>query len=245
MGTVRGYESGGNLDGFSMDESTFIGAAASELNAPLVLLRQLSLALADESLTTTERRRLTDQLALTSERALRLARHLGYHPDAQPQLALEPVNAVTLCQEVVHELAPLFRAHGRAIALRPRTKVPLLIADRALLRRVLVSFGDNALHYGSDDKPIQLTIKASGRHVRVGVRDYGPSVPADIWQRLDGRVMRRAPMPVPRRPQTSGVGLVAARKLTELMGGVIGVTRHRDGATFYVDMHVSGQMSLL
>lgn len=245
MGIVRGYESGGESNSFSIGESVLIGAAASELNAPLVLLRQLSLALADETINIAERRRLTEQMALTSERALRLTRQLSYHPDTQPSLALEPVNAVTLCQEVIHELSPLFQAHGRRITVRPRKKVPLLIADRTLLRRVLVSFGDNALHYGSDDKPIQLTIDASGQSVRVGVRDYGPSVPVDIWQRLDGRVIRRAPMPVARRPQTSGIGLVAARKLTEMMGGAIGVTRHRDGATFYVDMHVSGQMSLL
>lgn len=245
MGTVKGYESGGVSGGFSIDEPTLIGAAANELNAPLILLRQLSLALSDESLSASERRRLTEQLTLTSERALRLTRQLSVNPDAPELLALEPVNPVTLCQEVVHELSPLFSAHGRAIAVRPRTKIPLLIADRTLLRRILVGFGDNALHYGSDDKPIQLLISASGDRVRLGVRDYGPSVPVDLWQRLEGRVARRSVVPLPRRPQTSGVGLVAAQKLTEMMGGAVGVTRHRDGATFYVDMHVSGQMSML
>lgn len=245
MGTVRGYESGGDQDGFSVDESAFIGAAASELSAPLVLLRQLSLALTDESLNPQERRRLTEQVALTSERALRLTRHLSFHPDMQPLIELEPVNAVTLCREVAHELTPLFRAHDRSITVRQRTKAPLLIADRKLLRQVLVSFGDSALHYGSHEQPVQLTIAATGQSVRVGVRDYGPSVPSDVWQRLEGRVARRATVPLPRRPYTSGVGLMAARRLTELMGGEIGVTRHRDGATFYVDMHVSGQMSLL
>lgn len=245
MGTVRGYESGGDLGGFSIDESAFVGTAASELSAPLVLLRQLSLALADESLSPKERQRLTEQLTLTSERALRLTRHLSFHPDVQPLVELEPVNAVTLCREVAHELAPLFRAHNQSITVRERTKSPLLIADRKLLRRVLVSFGDSALHYGSDERPVQLTIASSGQSVRVGVRDYGPSVPADVWQRLEGRVARRAAVPLPRRPHTSGIGLMTARKLTELMGGEIGVTRHRDGATFYVDMHVSGQMSLL
>lgn len=245
MGTARDNESGGVAHGFSIDESAFVGAAANELNAPLILLRQLSLALTDESLTSAERRRLIEQLTLTSERALRLTRQLGTNPDAQAALQLEPVNAVTLCQEVVHELSPLFNAHGTSIAIKPRTKIPLLIADRELLRRILVGFGDNALHYGSENKPIQLTIAAHSDRVRVGVRDYGPSVPADIWGQLDNRVSRRAVVPLPRRPQTSGVGLVAARRLTEMMGGIVGVTRHRDGATFYVDMHVSGQMSLL
>lgn len=245
MGSARGNESGGITHGFSIDEPTLLGATAAELNAPLVLMRQLSLALADDALSPAERRRLTEQLTLTSERALRLTRQLSMTPDTSELVALEPVNAVTLCREVVHELSPLFLAHGHAITVKPRTKIPLLIADRTLLRRVLVGFGDNALHYGSSDKPVHVTISASGQRVRLGVRDYGPSVPTDIWQRLDGRIKRRAAVPLPRRPQTSGVGLIAARHLTELMGGTIGVTRHRDGATFYVDMHVSGQMSML
>lgn len=245
MGRARGNESVGTDGGFSLDEPTLISAAASELTAPLVLMRQLSLALSDDSLSAAERKKLTERLTLTTERALRMTRQLGVNADAPQLLALEPVNAVTLCKEVVHELAPLFNAHGRAIAVKPRTKIPLLIADRQLLRKILVGLGDNALHYGSDKKPVELTIAVAGDKVRLGVRDYGPAVPSDIWQRLEGRVSRRSAVPLARRPQTSGVGLVTARKLTEMMGGMIGVTRHRDGATFYVDMHVSGQMNLL
>lgn len=245
MGRARGNESVGTNGGFSLDEPTLISAAANELTAPLVLMRQLSIALSDDVLSDSERKRIAERLTLTAERALRMARQLGINADAPQLLALEPVNAVTLCQEVVHELMPLFNAHGRAIAVKPRTKIPLLIADRQLLRKILVGFGDNALYYGSENKPVELTIAMTGNKVRLGVRDYGPAVPNDIWQRLDGRVSRRSAVPLARRPQTSGVGLVAARKLTEMMGGMIGVTKHRDGATFFVDMHVSDQMNLL
>jgi hypothetical protein len=66
-----------------------------------------------------------------------------------------------------------------------------------------------------------------------------------MWQRLDGRVVRRAQAPLSNRPHTSGVGLIAARRLAELMDSVVGTIRHHDGATFYIDLRVSGQMSLL
>jgi len=39
--------------------------------------------------------------------------------------------------------------------------------------------------------------------------------------------------------------LIMAKKIAETMGGLVGVTRHRDGATFYVDMRLSGQLNLL
>lgn len=228
-----------------LDGQALVTATASELSAPLVLLRQLSLALASGDLTKAERDRLVERMALVSERALRTARTLAFQPDAQPLIALEPVNAITLCNEVVHELTPLFRAHGKSIAVRKRTKSPLLIADRTLLRRLLVSLGDNALHFSPESKPTQLTITSHCGHVRVGVRDYGPAVPNDIWNQLEGRIARRSVVPLPRRPQSSGVGLLMARRIASAMGGAVGVTRHRDGATFYVDMRLSGQMNLL
>lgn len=229
-----------------LDGQALVTATASELSAPLVLLRQLSLALANSGdLTQAERDTLIERMALTSERALRMARTLAFQPSAQPLIALEPVNAITLCNDVVHELTPLFKAHGKSIAVRQRTKSPLIIADRTLLRRLLVNLGDNALHFSPEGKPTQLTITSHGEHVRVGVRDYGPAVPSDVWRQLEGRVARRSTTPLPRRPQSSGVGLLMSRRIAEAMGGLVGVIRHRDGATFYVDMRLSGQMNLL
>ncbi|MDQ5982536.1 MAG: hypothetical protein QG549_533 [Patescibacteria group bacterium] len=228
----------------SWDESVLTMAAASELTSPLVLLRQLGLALGDE-IDDAERRQLAQRLTLTSERALRLAANVSMVASNQSTLPLEPINPVSVCRDVVHELSPLFAAHGRAITLQQRSRIPLLVANRQLLERVLLGFGDNALHYGSTERPIRMTIHSRGDRVRIGVRDYGPPVPIDLWERLESRVARRAPAPLTSRPHASGVGLLAARRLAELMECTVGLIRHRDGATFYVDLSVSKQMSLL
>lgn len=222
-----------------------LGASASELQTPLALIRQLSLALHDPSLSVDERLRLTERLTLTSERALRMTQSLRIDARMAQSLKLEPVNAAMLCGEVVHELTPLFRAHGRALVAQPRNKSLLMVADRTLLRQVLFGFVDNALHYGSDERPVRLTINGHGGKVRVGVRDYGPAVAIDALRRLDERIARQAPVLIARRPRASGVSLMMAKQAAEMMGGAAGVIRHRDGATFYIDMNVSGQMSLL
>lgn len=230
--------------GSAMDESVLAMAAASELTSPLVLLRQLGLALSDE-MSDSERRRLAQRMTLTSERALRLAANVSLMSTHQASLPLEPVNPVSVCRDVIHELSPLFAAHGRSITLQQRSRIPLLVANRDLLHRILLGFGDNALHYGSVEQPIRMTINSYADKVRIGVRDYGPAVPIDIWESLDSKILRRAAAPVASRPQTSGVGLVAVRRLAELMESSVGLIRHRDGATFYVDLHVSRQMSFL
>ncbi len=234
----------GNVGGF-LNGSDLAVAAASELSSPLVLLRQLGLSVAGDDVSESERKRLGQQLTLTSERALRLAANLSMVASDQPALLLEPINPMSICQEVIHELSPLFMAHGQTITLQQRSKAPLLVANRQLLQRILLGFGDNALHYGSMEHPVRMMISGHGDRVRIGVRDYGPAVPIDMWQQLEGRVARRSRAPLGNRPHTSGVGLIAARRLAEMMDSAVGTIRHRDGATFYVDLRISGQMSLI
>jgi len=231
----------GRSAGFA-DDSSLVIAAANELSAPLVLLRQLSLGAQGSE---QEQRLRNDRLTLTSERALRLVASLSLTATNQQQLQLEPINPVSVCQEVVHELLPLFAAHGQTLTVRPRVRMPLLVGDRQLLRQILLSFGDNALFYGSREHPVDVNITEHGGKVRIGVRDFGPAVPANLWQLLDERLLQRARLPLATRPHTSAVSLVAAKRLAEMMGSTVGVTRHRDGATFYVDLGVSDQMSLL
>ena len=241
---AEGYQLDGNL-GSLPDDSVLAMAAASELTSPLVLLRQLGLSLGDESLDEIERQHLIQKLTLTSERALRMTASLSMASVNQPRLPLEPINPVSICKDVVHELSPLFMAHGQSITFQQRSRIPLLVANRQLLQRILLGFGDNALHYTSRERPVKMTITSHGEYVRIGVRDYGPAVPIDVWEKLEERVARRAVAPLASRPQSSSVGLIAARRLAELMESTVGLIRHRDGATFYVDLHVSKQMSLI
>jgi K+-sensing histidine kinase KdpD len=244
MSSASEGRSQGVLGSFIYDSSVTI-ATANELASPLVLLRQLSLAVAADDISDDERRLLGKQLTLTSERALRMAAGLSMTSVDQQQLQLEPINPISVCQEVIRELSPLFAAHGQTLTLQPRARIPLLVGNRRLLEQILLSFGDNALYYGSTSHPIRMSISGKGDKVRIGVRDYGPAVPIDIWQRIENRVARRVQTPLASRPHMSTVGLIAAKRLAELMGSAVGVTRHGDGATFYVDLRLSGQTSLL
>lgn len=228
-----------------LDDSILSMAAADELSSPLILLRQLALAISSNTIGEDERKLLGEQLTLTTERALRMVAAISSVTAGQQMMALESINPISICQEVIHELSPLFMAHGQTILLKPRTRMPLLVANRRILQQILLSFADNALQYGSANNPIRMTISGHGSYVRIGVRDYGPAVPIDVWQQIEGRVSRRSPAPIATRPTTSVISLIAARRLAELMNSAVGLIRHRDGATFYVDLHLSTQMSLI
>ena len=220
-------------------------AAAHELKSPLALVRQLSLALQTGGYSPKQIDALAERITLTSERALRLTNDLTRAARLEDSFfSLEPLNPHTMLEEVADELAPLYRAKGRAIIVSPRRYGLLAVANRDLLRRVLMNFADNALHYGDARQPVTLGVCARRKEgtIRLGVRDYGPAVPADIWRR---GVQLSTEHALPMRPESSGLGVSIARQFAEHMGGHVGVTRHRDGATFYVDIAASMQMRLL
>lgn len=233
--------------GDGRDEVTPLVAAAHELKAPLALMRQLALRLDDEQLSVTERRRLLQQTVLTAERALRLTSDLTRSARLESALfELEPINPEQLCRDIVAELAPLFEAHGRDVQVKSRRHPLLLVANRDLLRRILLGFSDNALHYSTPGTAVALQIQALKRAgvIRIGVRDFGPALSSDMWRQLQKK-LRTAPQAIHARPESSGLGLYIASQFAEAMQGRIGAVRHKDGATFYVELQASSQLSLL
>lgn len=245
MGAKRGEVA--SFSGPIFDSLPSYVAAAHELKSPLALVRQLSLMLEDGDVSDDDQRRILRQISLTSERALRLTNDLTKSVRmSDAMFELEPINPMQLCEDIVREMAPLYRAHDRDLKLVPYKHPLLLVANRDLLRRVIINFSDNALHYAEDysSVEIKLILLNNGKTIRLGVRDYGPAVPSGMLKSLKNKLLT-APTAVHARPQSSGLGLFIASQFADAMNGNIGITKHRDGATFYIDLQASSQLSLL
>lgn len=217
-------------------------AAAHELKSPLVLIRQLALASADTTRPEAVRQQTLHQLTLVAERSLRLTTDLTRTLRLDDSLfELEPVNAQQLCESIVKQIAPLYLQYGRSIRFDTRRTRPLVLAHRELLASIVYHFADNALHYGDDGSAVTVSLRAHADRLRIGVRDQGPALSLREWrQALGGHMSAMAS-----RPQASGLGLHIAEQFSRAMGGRMGLTRHRDGVTFYVDLPLSEQLSLL
>jgi len=222
--------------------------AAHELKSPLALVRQLSLSLQAGECTPRDIEIVAERITLTSERALRLTNDLTRAARLDDSLfCLEPINPLTMLEDVAHELTPLYKAKGRKISVTARRYSLLAVANSDLLRRILLNFADNALHYSAPEAPVTLSASAmgAGERIRLSVRDFGPALPADIWKSMEGAIGNGATHGIHARPESSGLGIYIANQFAEHMGAQVGVTRHRDGATFYVDLNASTQMRLL
>ena len=232
---MEGKSTQANDGGGILEYAPSFITAAHELKAPLALMRQLSLSLEAGELSPHQVQEAARRITLTSERALRLTTNLTKTARLEGAMfAMEPINPVSVCQEVMSEIMPLYAAQGRQVVMRPHRRTTLALANRDLLRRILMNFLDNALHYSRHDTPVTLTAQTreGGSKVRLGVRDFGPAVSV-------------APAGGHNRPESSGLGVHIAQQFAQAMNATIGTIRHRDGATFYVDIGVSTQLRLL
>lgn len=226
-----------------MSEVSPILVAAHELKGPLATLRQLAYSLdyADKS----DVSRIQHQIIEVSSAALKQVEDLTKIARLESGLfQLEPVSIRCLCNDIANELEALFSSNGSKLLVRYTNRSRLVIANRGLLHSIIYNFCLNAARYSARDTRARLSLKNHGRsHVRFTIRDYGPSLPTDIWQSLNhGSVME--PTNISMRPGSSGLGLYIASKFSNYMHAKIGAIRHRDGVSFYVDIPVSCQTSL-
>lgn len=228
-----------------MNRVTSIGVAAHELKSPLVLLRQLALELSHDDLTDAQRSRMLGQMTHITEKALRLTSDLTRIQGQSTLFELTPVNPMDVAQDVRSELAGLYKAHGRTLKVSRIRTLPPVIANRDLLRRILLNFADNALHYADVNGAVEVQAQLLEERsmVRLSVRDHGPHMPMASWRKLTDKL--ESGQPVHARPQSSGLGLYIANEFARVMNARIGAIRHQNGASFYVELPVSRQLSLL
>ena len=217
---------------------------AHELKAPLSLVRQLALSLDFEE-DMTGAREVGRQIVATSERALQQVNDLTRIARLEDAMfEMEPVNPRVVCDEVVGELGRLFEFNRRELRIEYRNKRRLVVANPQLLHSVVYNFCLNAMNYGGEELPSEITVVDRANKIRIAVRDYGPAVPTKIWREIKNGIVKQ-PTEISMRPGSSGMGLYIAAKFANYMNAKFGLVRHRDGTSFYVDLPVSEQMSLV
>ena len=217
--------------------------AAHDLKAPLCLVRQLALSM-ELAPDQAARSRIQSQIVDVSERALRQVNDLAKVARLEDGLfELEPVSVRGVCDEVYHDLAPLFQRDGRGINFHYRNRHRLAVANRELLSSIVRNFCTNALRYSAQDTISRLEVSDMKEWIRVGVRDYGPSIPTRVWQKFRTGGLDQ-PTAIAMRSGSSGLGLYFASQFARYMQAELGVTRHRDGTSFFIDLPVSKQAML-
>lgn len=131
-------------------------------------------------------------------------------PDQPAQLTA--IDLDTAVPELIRDLAPLLHRHPTSIAPARRLQV---LADPARLRQVLEHLLENAIKYAPPATRVELSWALAEGVVHVAVTDEGPGIPPEWRDRIFEPYARRETQTA----RGSGIGLYAARRLAESMGG--------------------------
>jgi signal transduction histidine kinase len=191
----------------------FVSLAAHELRTPAATVYGLAATLAHRQLEPEMVRQLQQTLHEQAERMSRLVEQLldmSRLDAAAIRVNPEPIALGTELRHIVQATA-LGREHQVEVDV-PDTTV---VADRAVLERVIGNLLTNALRYGAP--PVRILAHETGSQLCISVRDSGPGIDPDFVPQLFDRFQRSD---AARQTGTgAGLGLSIARLYARAHGG--------------------------
>ena len=143
-------------------------------------------------------------------------------------LARIPFDVGTAVAETIDVLRPLLRNHD----LRWDSADPGLVGlgDEARFRQVMEQLLENEAKYAPRGWGVSVGAWRQAGEIRVYVTDDGPGVPIEEWETVFEAFVRKAR----RRGRGSGIGLYAARRLMDAMGGRVWIEGNGYGGSRFV-----------
>ncbi|HEY71824.1 MAG: hypothetical protein B6I35_06910 [Anaerolineaceae bacterium 4572_32.2] len=136
-------------------------------------------------------------------------------------LRLAPVDVTALIEEVVTEERHLAENHGVSLESLLPADIPLAMADRDVVQRMLINLLDNALKFTPRGGRVWVDVQPRGEQIQVEVVDTGPGIPPEERERIFEKFTQAQGQAEPRRGL--GLGLTFCRMAVEAHGGCIWV----------------------
>ncbi|MGR6914775.1 DUF4118 domain-containing protein [[Actinomadura] parvosata] len=199
--------------------TALLAAVGHDLRTPLASARAAVESLRSTDVTWSDEDR-AELLATADESLIKLSRLVSNLLDMSRLQAgvlgvtLEPVAIEDVLPHAVDDLGP---PAGRLVTEIP-PGMPDVMADPALLERVLVNLVANAVRHSPADRPVRIGASWHGDRVEIRVIDRGPGIPPEAHERVFLPFQRLGD----RDNHTGvGLGLALSRGLTEAMGGTL------------------------
>jgi PAS domain S-box-containing protein len=232
-------------DKANLAKSDFLSSMSHELRTPLsAILGFAQLMESGSPLPTPTQKRSIDQILKAGWYLLELINEvldLALIESGKLSLSLEPIDLAEVMRECQTMIEPQAQKRGIGVAF-PRSATPNFVqADRTRLKQVLINLLSNAIKYNRADGKVVVDCRASepGR-IRIGVADTGAGLTADQLGQLFqpfNRLGQEADV-----EEGTGIGLVVAKRLTEAMGGIIGVeSTVGEGSVFWIELKLTAE----
>jgi signal transduction histidine kinase len=142
-------------------------------------------------------------------------------------LSRTPFDVAQAVNDTITEIGPLLRDQPLR---RNGTWQPMIgIGDAGRFRQVLEHLLENEVKYSPKGGAVSIGMWQREGEIQVYVTDDGPGIPEAEWESVFEAYVRTAD-----RPRGSGIGLYAARRLMDAMGGRIWLESNGDGGSRFM-----------
>ncbi|MEZ4825338.1 MAG: HAMP domain-containing sensor histidine kinase [Bacteroidia bacterium] len=203
-----------------------IANVSHDLRTPLAVVRGYieTLSIKGPTLLPAERERYIDVSLDSIDKLEKLVNdlfELSKLEAEQVQLRKEPVSISELVQDVVFKYQILAQKKGIDLQLNLPPDHAIVLADIALLERVLQNLIDNALKFTPSEGKIEVEIARENGQVRVFVNDTGPGISEVEIPYIFDRYHKAHN---PANKNGSGLGLAIVKKILELHNTTISIS---------------------
>ena len=224
----------------NLAKSDFLSSMSHELRTPMNAILGFGQILEFDETLSPDQRDSVSEILKGGRHLLKLINDvldLAKIESSSVKLSLEAVSVAEVIEESWQVMEPL--AVTRKISLhRNFLKSAAVRADRGRLKQVMLNLLSNAINYNRDGGTIEIRahLNAPGR-LRIEVIDTGLGIAPErlpvIFEAFNRRGAEHGQV------GGTGIGLIIASRLVELMGGVVGVdSRLGAGSTFWLDLPV-------
>jgi PAS domain S-box-containing protein len=151
---------------------------------------------------------------------------------------VEPVALPELIHEVAQQVEPMVTTRRLAFTHRVNPHCPEIFTDKTKVKQILLNLLSNAVKF-TNKGSVSLTVDCTDGHVVLEVTDTGVGIKAEeidaIWEDF-----RQLDQSRTRSYGGTGLGLSITRRLTQQLGGQVGVRSvFGEGTTFWVHLPFS------
>lgn len=227
------------IEGAFLRVTQFTADASHELRTPISLIRTEAEIALRKSRGDVEYRRALRHILLESERTSVLIEELltlARADSGRENLRLQALDLRSVILAIGSEWRQMIEARGLQFNLKVSDDVPIVLADRTALGRVLAILLDNAQKYTPAPGRVNLQIEQVGDKALITVSDTGIGIPVEDQCRIFERFYR-VDRVRSRALGGAGIGLSIAHWIVQQHGGAVSVQSDLGkGSTFLVEL---------
>jgi two-component system phosphate regulon sensor histidine kinase PhoR len=202
----------------------FVANLVHELKTPITSLRLTAESLLGDP-TSADRARFADRLVKEADLMSRIIDNLRQLAELESGALSIETTSFSL-RELIDELCSRLSA-DRPVAIDVPPDL-VMSTDRPKLAQALGNLIDNAAKFSPRGTPIHIHAEVASSSVVIGVRDHGPGISPEHWDRVFERFYK-VDRARPRESGGFGLGLAISKHLMQSIGGRVWTASARNG----------------